>query len=124
MSDLTPFEKAAAVYIRESCPRTFLEDLELHARHGYVFITPAYFIMGRPVWSQGEVEEVVNPEFVYGREYQDAWMVYLCATTGTHPLKEFLKLEPYPLPLLCWERDNKLRFYRKARISAKLEYGH
>lgn len=113
MSELAPIDLARAVWLLEPCARPFELDLLLHLRHGYVFSTPRYFIMGRPVKRDAPLEKIVDPTVVFGPE-ADAWLVYCAA--GTEGVARFLGCEPYPLPYIGWERGNKLRFYERERL--------
>lgn len=113
----SPAERARAVYDQEACARSFVQDVELHMLHGYVFASPDYFIMGRGVNSDASDVLVVNPAFIFPRESQDCWMVYLAA--GKNAYRQFFKHMPYPLPLVCWERKNKLRYYSLEDVMRK-----
>lgn len=105
-----PIEEARAVYSREKCARTFDEDLALHMRNGYVFVTPDVFIMGRPVLKDAPYSLITNPEIVF--EKPDCWLVYL----GAGKLDLFFKYMPYFLPWMAWERKNKLRYKETAHV--------
>ena len=106
----SPYEIAKCVYENEPCARTFMEDLQLHLAHGYVFNTPRLFLMGRPVSRDGDTCDIVCPVVCYS--VPDCWMVYLAAGD----ISEFFKFEPFELQWFCWERNNKLRFYRRERL--------
>ncbi len=105
---MTPYEKALEVYHREPCARTFGEDLALHLMHGFVFSTPEYFVMGRPVKSEAHRSLVVNPGFTWDRQDCDCWHVYLMAGD----MGQAWKCLPWRLPLISLERRNELRFYK------------
>jgi hypothetical protein len=107
-----PYEAAREIYFKESCPRTFAEDLGYHLHNGYVFSTPDFFLMGRPVCIGATYEEITDPIHIFPEH--DAWFIYLAAGKGY--LRNFLKLEPYALPYFGWERSNKIRFYPRERI--------
>lgn len=113
MSSLSAIDLARSIWLLESCARPFELDLLLHLRHGYVFSTPRSFVMGRPVRRNATREEIVDPSHCFGPE-ADAWLVYCAA--GTAGMAWFLDQEPYPLPYIGWERDNKLRFYERERL--------
>lgn len=103
---MTPFEQAAKVYDRESCVRSFTEDVELHFLHGFVHSTPDFFIMGRPVVRAAAPALILNPSHPFARAECDAWMVYLAAGD----LGKAWQVLPWPLPWLVFERNNELRF--------------
>jgi hypothetical protein len=113
---LTPYEQAARVYEQEPCARPFVEDLEAHLYNGYVFNTPALFVMGRAVISSAEPSLIVDPWHRFPQEKCDAWLVYLAAGD----LRSLLAMFPYPLPQIGFERTNKLRFYRFCECTTRL----
>lgn len=100
------FDKAAAVYDRELCPRSFEEDLLLHLNYGYVISTPESFLMGRAVNKDAPAHLIKFPGY---NEFEtlNAWLVYLAAGD----LREFFRHIPFYLPFIGWERRNLLRFY-------------
>lgn len=104
---VTPFEQAKAVYEAEPCARSFDEDLQWHFLNGYVFSTPTYFVMGRPVCSKAAHDLIVNPAITFPMDDCDCWHLYLMA--GDMPA--IFQLAPYHLPLVSFERRNELRFY-------------
>lgn len=108
---MTPVERAAAVYQREPCARTFREDLEAHLLNGYVLSTPATFVMGRLVQRDAPPELIVDPWHRF--ETGDCWLVYLAAGDI---LREARRWMPWPVPWLAWERSNRLRFWRTERV--------
>lgn len=109
---MNPFEKAQEVYRREPCARTFDEDLFLHLKHGFVFSTPEYFIMGRAVDRNADPVLIVNPRCTFGRDEANAWMIYLMAGD---PSKAW-SIMPWPLGWFGFERRNDLRWYQAERI--------
>ncbi len=108
---MTPVERAAAVYQREPCARTFREDLEAHLLNGYVFSTPETFVMGRLVQHDADPDLIVNPWHRF--ETGDCWLVYLAAGDI---IREARRWMPWPVPWLAWERGNRLRFWRTDRV--------
>lgn len=104
---LSPFEQAKAVYDREPSRRTFWDDLTLHLLNGFVFSTPDYFVMGRPVLKDAAPEFIVDPHCKYPKEQADCWMIYLMAgDTG-----KAWDVLPWDLEFICFERNNELRFH-------------
>jgi len=95
------------VFEREPCARTFAEDLALHFEHGFVFSTPDYFIMGRPVPKDAPAEDIVNPAIVFPRAICDCWHCYLFAGD----MAAALAVLPWALPWISFERKNELRIY-------------
>lgn len=109
---MSPYFEAKAVYDREPCVRTFEEDLLIHFQHGFVFSTPDYFIMGRPVDLQAEHALIVNPAHIFPREKCNCWHIYLMAGSP----KPAWDIMPWPLGWFSFERRNELRFYPVDRI--------
>lgn len=112
---MNPLHEAQLVYQREPCKRDFWTDLHLHLSHGYVFSTPESFIIGRPVSRLARSDEITNPAHIFTDP--DAWLVYLASGNS---LRVFFRYEPFPLPWIGWERNNKLRWYRTEAIKKKL----
>jgi len=110
---MTPVERAAAVYDREPCARTFREDLEAHLLHGFVFSTPSYFIMGRPVDGNSTQKLICNPWVSFPSP--DCWHVYLYSG---HLSDAFANI-PYILPFVSFERNNILTKHPLANIQRK-----
>ena len=109
---MTPFEQARQVYAHEPCARSFEQDLQLHYLHGFVFSTPKYFIMGRPVDKDAAPALIVNPAHTFDIRVCNCWHIYLMA--GGHA--EAWDIMPWPLGWFSFERRNELRFYPAERI--------
>jgi len=103
---MTPVELAAGVYQREWCASTFREDLEAHLLTGYVHSTPEAFVMARPVCSTDDEAIILDPWHTFERGECDAWLIWLAAGD----LRSLLGLFPFPLPLIGWQKRNKLRW--------------
>lgn len=108
----SPAFKAALVYKRELCGRTFEQDLQIHLVNGFVVATPDYFIMGRPVCSQAPHYEIVDCTFPFPPEEQDCWHIHCMAGD----LRKCWDFYPFQLPFVSWEKRNRLRFYRMEQI--------
>ncbi len=109
---MIPYEEAKAVYSREPCKRTFDEDVLLHLQFGFIFSTPEFFIMGRPVDSTAPAADVVNPGVSFPPESCDCWHIYLMAGN----CGKAWSIMPWHLPLVSWERRNELRFYSAKEV--------
>lgn len=107
--------KAAAVYQREWCANSFEEDLALHLEHAYVISTPDLFMMGRPIdrWEDNE-QLIFDIAFRFPRP--NCWLVWLCA--GDISLA--LKMAPFRLPWVAFQRNNRLRYHEFDRLYDKL----
>lgn len=109
---MTPYEQARAVYLSEPCARTFEEDLGLHLARGFVFSTPKYFIMGRPVQKEVEAWKIVDPSVYFPPELCNCWHVFVMAGD----VSKVWDILPWPLGTISFERRNELRFYSAERI--------
>lgn len=111
---MTPYEEMQEVYRTEPCARSFAEDLELHHLNGYVYSTPHFFVMARPVWSEGPRVAIVHPAVDFRKVGVplDCWHVYGMAGD----MRRAWEIMPYPLPLISFERKNELRFHSLAAI--------
>lgn len=103
---MSPYELARQVYGSERCVRSFEEDLEAHLVTGFVFSTPDFFIMGRPVDRQADPALIVDPCVAFARERCDCWHLYLFAGD----MEKAWIIEPWALPWFSFERKNELRF--------------
>ena len=112
MGVMSAFLDAKKVYDLEPCARSFEVDLALHLEFGYVFSTPDAFIMGRPVDKHASYDQIIRPEIEFPSP--NAWLIWLAA--GAAAIRVFLDREPFPLPYMGWERDNKLRWYDRQQI--------
>lgn len=102
-----PYDRAREVYQKEECARTFDVDLYWHLVRGYVHCSPRAFAMARPVQSSADYSVIVRPDYVF--RVVDCWHVYLVAGDWIESLAHL----PFELPMFSWERNNKLRFYRR-----------
>lgn len=103
---MTPYEQAARVYQTEPCARTFTEDVEAHLMNGFVFSTPAYFLMFRPVVRSAPEALILDPTHRFSRILCDTWMVWLFAGD----MAAAWERQPFPLPWVAYQRKNELRF--------------
>jgi hypothetical protein len=112
---MTPVQRAAAVYDREPCARSFKEDLEAHLIYGLVVSTPDLFLMARPVSHDAPRYEIVNPWCnVWDSGEPDCWHLYLYAGDMLSAFQQ----ATYELPYVSFERKNRLRVYRREVIYA------
>lgn len=101
-----------AVYDRETCARSFNDDLLAHLMGGFVYSTPDYFIMGRPVMRSAPQAQIVDPTVAFPKEDCDTWHIYLLAGDP----RPAWSIMPWPLAWFSFERGNELRFYPVDRI--------
>src|SRR6185436_18250051 len=97
---MLPFEQAKAVYSKEPCRRSFETDLALHFEFGFVFSTPRFFCMGRPVQRSAPHGLILDPSYTFKPEECDTWLVWLMAGD----VSAAWSVLPWPLPWLCFER--------------------
>ena len=120
---MAPIDKVRMLYTEQS-PRTFEEDLSAHFYHGYVFSTPNYFMMIRPVWS-GAPQEAINDVWcAFTPSSWDTWYVYAFALRYDKGLaglvKKLLTHMPFYLPLTAWERSGEsLKFHSTDKLFQK-----
>lgn len=109
---MTPFESAKAVYEKEVCARDFWTDLTLHHMHGFVFTTPDFFVMGRPVVKEADPGMIIDPSVQFARRACDCWHIYLFSGD----MKAAWDRLPWELTFISLERRNELRFYKLEEI--------
>ena len=82
---------------------SFPDMVAWHLRHGYLFNTRDYFVMGRPIQLQNTREEtdiVIDSLFVYEAKNSNCW--YFSALSGN--LRGVWHLLPYELPWMAYHR--------------------
>jgi hypothetical protein len=117
---MSPYEKAARVYETEPCRRTFAEDLHLHYLYGFVFSTPEFFCMGRPVMRDAKESDIVDPGVIFDEDKADCWHIYLYAGD----ISKAISIMPWPLEWISLERKNELKIYPLAeavRLAAHIK---
>jgi hypothetical protein len=112
---MTPVQRAAAVYSREDCARSFKEDVEAHLLHGWVISTPEVFLLARKVDHAAPQDQIINPWFNSWEKEPDSWHLYLFSGS----LMSAFKCAPYPLEYVSYERTNDLRIYKYDVIHRK-----
>lgn len=120
---MTPLDKVRMLYTEQS-PRTFEEDLTAHMVNGYVFSTPEYLLMGRPVWSKAPQHAINDVWMTFPLPLWDAWYVYAFAVAEDRGLADvltkLLRHLPFFLPLLAWERSGMpLEFFPTTKLLNK-----
>lgn len=125
---MTPLDKVRALYTDNS-PRTFAEDLTAHMQCGYVYSTPEYLLMGRPVWSKAPQAHINDVWMAFPPQLWDAWYVYAFALRHDGGLaglvKNLLTHMPFYLPLVAWERSgDTLSFFSTDKLFHKYAKPH
>ena len=86
----------------------FAAMLESHYQHGFVFSTPEFFIMGRPVDREEAYNLIREPSYTFPPNRCDAWWIYAMAGK----VEKAWSILPYSLPYIGFERfDENPRFY-------------
>lgn len=72
-----------------------------HMRHGFVFSTPRFFVMGLPVVSHLLKADVPVLNHAHQQQTQDTW--YVSGFAGD--ISSAWAILPYPLSFVAFERD-------------------
>lgn len=96
----SPYEQMAKKYAE--CPQemSFGWYISVHMAQGFVFATPEFFAMGRPVNKDATPERITDPLYVFPREEQNCWYVHACAGS----IEKAWGMLPYPLGFVAFER--------------------
>ena len=95
---MTPIDRAALEYVKHGVD--FAAALERNYQEGFVFSTPYFFIMGRPI-------------MVMGRTIMESWFIEAMAGDTD----KAWSILPYELPFVSFQRfDNSLRFIPIERL--------
>lgn len=113
---MSPYAQTAedwAIRLREKPLRWYEEE---HKLKGFVFCTPDFYIMGRPVKRDAPPEQILDVTHQFFPPACDCWYVFLMCGD----VRKAWSILPYELPWLCWQRDNdpsdELRFYETRRM--------
>jgi len=112
-------EHAMAVFEREPCGITFASMLEAHLLHGFVFSRPDFFVMLRPVVSSAPRADIIDSWHCFHGEPCDCWHIAL-ASGNLAKAWDFL---PCELPLMSFERRNRLRFHDLRTLRSSITKG-
>ena len=96
---MSPYERIAAEYAARPRQQTFSWYVVWHCLHGFVFSTPDFFVMGRPI-NKGYCERNGVPLYAATGDEADTW--YLHSFAGD--MAKSWSILPYPLPYIAWER--------------------
>lgn len=94
---MTPFDTVVQLYKDHPQEEPFEYYLLWHMRNGFVFSTPDFFIMGRPV---SRLAFDPNKLEFFPRETCDAWFIHVMAGD----MAKAWSILPWELPYLLWER--------------------
>jgi hypothetical protein len=102
---------AQAKDLYDKCGIDMNQDIATYAAHGYVFITPDSFLLGKAVNSKSDV----HPQDQWNVEDADAWYIHM----AIGKISRFWQYLPHPLPLVGWMRQLKsqpIRWYDFKKI--------
>ena len=97
---MSPFERASKLYDDHPQAQTFSWYLNWHALHGFVFITPDFFVMGRPVIRAADHENITEPTHLFTHEDCDCWYIHCLAGD----MGKSWRVLPWELPWFAFER--------------------
>jgi len=100
MNKLSPFEQMRRMYRQHPQERPFDLYLDWHLRHGFVFSTPDFFVMGRPA-PKALLEQILalGPS-TFDRDECDCWYVHAMAGD----IEKVWSILPWHLPWIAFER--------------------
>lgn len=88
----------------------------MHLNDGFVFSTPEFFVMGRPVRRDADPQLIRNPAFTWKRDSADAWWIHGMAGD----MSKVIAFMPWPLKWVGFERfDCICRFYDLHRLAER-----
>lgn len=97
---MSPYEQLAAVYAAHPQEESFENYVAWYAKIGFVFATPDFFAMGRPVIRAAREESIKDPTHLFATEDCDCWFIHGAAGN----LPKMWRILPWPLEWMCWER--------------------
>lgn len=109
---MTPWQRAQHWQDEHDPAKPFWELVGEHMSAGYVWSTPAVFLLA--------TEACWNPqEETFEPGAPNCWFVRLAASAGhSNPVREFLRIAPHPHTFAAWCRGTfDLRVYDFARLT-------
>lgn len=102
---MSPAQVLRELYARKGL--SFDQYVAIHIDRGFVFSTPDFFVMGRPVCRQWRKEDVFDADQSAPRAVADGWFIHAMAgDTG-----KAWSILPWPLGWIGFQRfDNVLRW--------------
>jgi hypothetical protein len=115
---MTAWQKAEEVYRKEFCPRTLLEDFNLHLEnpHGCAIKLPGVVALARPVDRNGYPTDIIDPSLHFCSLRWDCWHIYLLVGDAAAAWKYL----PFELDWMSYERRNVLRIAPFCRMKSLL----
>ena len=117
---MNALDKVAELYRRYPQPRTFAEDVELHAWHGVAIVLPGFVMLARPVDIHDPDIRWHDPAHRYNPLCWDCWFVHVfCGISQNNPCN----FVPIELPWIAWaRRDGAVRVYPTQKLIHKCEF--
>jgi hypothetical protein len=111
---MTIHQQIEDLYARFPQPRSFAEEVEAHAWHGFVLNLPDLVMLARPVDIFDPQERWRDPHYIWTRERQNCWFITLyCGISQNNPCN----YAPYALDFAAWSRRGKpLRVYPTEKL--------
>jgi hypothetical protein len=111
---MRPWELAAQWQQKHS-PVSFEQVLGWHLSRGYVWSTPDVFMVARE-----ECYDAATGEFCVGEP--NCWFVELAAGRAGLPVREFMRVAPYPHRWVAWCRRNepRVKAFEWGKLSKKV----
>lgn len=82
-----------------------------HKEQGFVFATPRFYVMGRPVRKYAPLEQIMDVEHVFEPKSCDTWFIFQL----TGDMRECWSILPWEMAWMAFTRDNdpeqELKFY-------------
>jgi len=116
---MNALDKAADLYRRYPQPRSFAEDVELHAWNGVAIVLPEFVMLARPVDIHDPEERWDDPSHRYHPLWWNCWFIHLfCGISQNNPCN----FAPVRLPWIAWSRrDGRVRVYETLKLQRKCE---
>ena len=106
------------LYRRYPQPRTFAEDVELHAHNGVAIVVPNFVMLVRPVNIFDQETKYIDLNHRYKIDDCNCWYVWLYAgISQNNPCN----MVPLNLPYWAWSRrGNPPKVYQTQKIKSNL----
>lgn len=113
---MSPYEIVLKDWLERPRDR-LLDDYErIHKQRGFVFATPTFYVMGRPVRKFAPLEQILDVEHVFDASTCDTWFIFQLSGD----MRAAWQILPWELPWMCWTRDNdpqqELMFFETRRL--------
>lgn len=110
---MSPYEEVQEVYSQSDEGFSLCDDIEFHAKHGYILSTPTCFLLARAVVKRflpyGQDETFLSEEC-------DTWFVWAMAGD----IREAIEFAPPTMKWIAFARKGVLRFHRFQNVKRKI----